>query len=109
MATRTRTPKTTAEIKAALAAAKRKVATLEQRAYEGELTELIKSAHFATDYAVVKKSLPSVGDTAILSAIAKAVGAKRIQVTQAAPAPRKPKGTGLVAKSASTAAKKTTK
>lgn len=100
MATRTRTPKTTAEIKAALAVAKRKVATLEQRAYEGELTELIKSAHFATDYAVVKKSLPSVGDTAILSAIAKAVGAKRMQITQAAAVKRKPKATDAPAKKA---------
>jgi phosphohistidine phosphatase SixA len=109
MATGTRTPKTTAEIKVALAAAKKKVAMLEQKAYEGELTELIKAAHFVADYAAVKKSLPSVGDTAILSAIAKAVGAKRIQITQSAPAKRKPKGTGAVAKSAGIAAKKTTK
>jgi len=100
MATRTRTPKTTAEIKAALAAAKKKVATLEQKAYEGELTELIKAAHFVADYAAVKKSLPSVGDTAILSAIAKAVGAKRMQITQSAPAKRKPKATDAPAKKA---------
>ena len=60
MATRTRTPKTTAEIKAALAAAKRKVATLEQRAYEGELTELIKAAHFVADYAAEKNHYPAL-------------------------------------------------
>ena len=70
---------------------------------------MIKAAHFVADYAAVKKSLSSISDTAILSAIAKAVGAKRIQVMQSAPIPRKPKGTGVVAKSASTAAKKTTK
>ena len=107
MATRTRTPKTTAEIKAALAAAKKKVATLEQKAYEGELTELIKAAHFVADYAAVKKSLPSVGDTAILSAIAKAVGAKRMQITQSPPATRKPKATDAPAKKA--VVKKTSK
>ena len=98
MATRTRTPKTTAEIKAALAAAKKKVATLEQRAYEGELTELIKAAHFLTDYAAVKKSLSSVSDAVILSAIAKAVGAKRMQITQTAAAKRKPKASDAPAK-----------
>jgi len=100
MATGTRTPKTTAEIKVALAAAKKKVATLEQKAYEGELTELIKAAHFATDYAALKKSLPSVGDTVILSAIAKVVGAKRMQITQTAAAKRKPKATDAPAKKA---------
>ena len=107
MVTRTRTPKTTAEIKAALAAAKKKVATLEQKAYEGELTELITAAHFVADYAAVKKSLPSVGDTAILSAIAKAVGAKRMQITQSPPAKRKPKVTDAPAKK--TVVKKTSK
>jgi len=109
MVTSKRTPKTTAEIKADLAAAKRKVAMLEQKAYEGELIELIKAAHFVTDYAAVKKSLSSVGDAVILSAIAKAVGAKRIQVTQAPPIPRKPKGTGTVIKSVNASAKKITK
>jgi len=107
MAIRTRKEKTTADIKAALAAARKKVAMLEQKAYEGELTELIKAAHFVADYAAVKKSISSVSDAVILSAIAKAVGAKRIQVTQTAPTPRKPKGTGEAAKK--TVAKKTTK
>jgi len=107
MATRKRTPKTTAEIKADLAAAKKKVAMLEQKAYEGELIELIKSAHFVADYQALKKSLTSVSDTVILSAIAKAVGIKRIQVTQTAPAKRKPKATGAAVKK--TVTKKTSK
>ena len=107
MATRTRTPKTTAEIKADLAAAKKKVAMLEQKAYEGELTELIKSAHFVADYQALKKSLTSVSDAVILSAIAKAVGAKRMQITQSPPAKRKPKATDAPAKKA--VAKKTSK
>jgi len=107
MTTKKRTPKTTAQIKVDLAAAKKKVAMLEQKAYEGELTELIKAAHFVADYTALKKSLTSVSDAVILSAIAKAVGAKRIQVTQTAPAPRKPKGSGEAVKKA--AAKKTAK
>ena len=109
MATRKRTPKTTAEIKADLAAAKKKVAMLEQKAYEGELTELIKAAHFVADYAAIKKSLSNISDTAILSAIAKAVGAKRIQVAQSAPAKRKSKATGLTVKTVAAAAKKMAK
>ena len=100
MTIRTRKEKTTADIKVALAAARKKVSMLEQKAYEGELTELIKAAHFVTDYAAVKKSLSSVSDAVILSAIAKAVGAKRMQITQSPPAKRKPKATDTPAKKA---------
>jgi hypothetical protein len=98
MVTKTRKTKTTAEIKAALAAAKKKVLALEQRAYEGELTELIKGTHFITEYSALKKSLSNISDVAVLSAIAKAVGAKRIQVTQTPPTKRTTKTAGAASK-----------
>ena len=91
--TATRKKKSIADLKADLEAAKRKVALLEQKAYQGQLSELIKSANFVADYKAVKAALDSVSDVAILTGIAKACGAKHIQITQVAPVkrPRKPK------------------
>ena len=97
-----RTPKTVEQLRADLAAAKAKVATLEQKAYKSELGELISKSHFASDYAVIKTAFKDVSDVAILMEIAKACGAKRIHITQAEPKPRttKPKASGTVAKKA---------
>jgi len=104
MATGTRKKKTAVELKAALAAAKRKVAMLEQKAYEGELIELINATPFISEYNKLKESFANITNVAILSAIAKAVGAKGIQITQAPAVKRNPKATGTT-KSAKTSAK----
>ena len=107
MAIGTRKKKTAEDLKADLAAAKAKVAALEQKAYKSELGELISKSNFAADYAAIKTTFKDVSDVAILMEIAKACGAKRIHVTQAEPKQRstKPKMAVTVAKK--TAAKKT--
>ena len=102
MVTGTRKKKTAEDLKADLAAAKAKVAALEQKAYKSELGELISKSHFASDYAVIKSAFKDVSDVAILMEIAKACGAKRIHITQAEPKPRstKPKVAGAATKKA---------
>ena len=88
MATTTRKKKTIADLKADLAAAKKKVALLEQKAYQGELIELIKSSNIASDYCAIRGKLKDVSDAAILMGIAKACGAKRMQISQLPAKPR---------------------
>ena len=61
---------------------------LEQKAYRGDLTELINASHFASDYKAIKDALTDVSDTMILMEIAKACGIKRIEVVQVAPQTR---------------------
>lgn len=109
MVTGTRKKKTAEDLKADLAAAKAKVAALEQKAYKSELGELISKSHFASDYSAIKTAFKDVSDVAILMEIAKACGAKRIHITQAEPKPRatKPKTTSTAAKKP--VAKKTAK
>ena len=104
MATATRKKKTAEDLKADLAAAKAKVAALEQKAYKSELGELIIKSHFASDYAVIKSAFKDVSDVAILMEIAAACGVKRIHITQTEPKPRatKPKVAGAVAKKITT-------
>lgn len=106
MATATRKKKTVDELKADLAAAKAKVAALEQKAYKSELSELISKSHFAADYKAIQAAFKDVSEVAILMEIAKACGAKRIHITQDEPKPRatKPKAAGAVK---TAAAKKT--
>ena len=107
MATGKRTKKTAEQLKTELAVAKAKVAALEQKAYKSELGELISKSNFVADYSVIKTAFKDVSDVAILMEIAKACGAKRINITQAEPKQRstKPKVAVTVAKK--TAAKKT--
>ncbi len=83
-------PKTSAELKQQLDAARRRVAALEQRAYAEELTELIRSTNIVADFAKIQSRLTDVKPTAILAAVASAVGLKRVEVTQTPPLPRKP-------------------
>lgn len=83
-------PKTSAELKQQLEAARKRVAALEQRAYAEELTELIRSTNIVADFAKIQSKVTDVKPTAILSAIATAAGLKRIEVTQAPPPKRKP-------------------
>jgi uncharacterized protein YciW len=102
MATATRKKKTVDDLKADLAAAKAKVAALEQKAYKSELSELIGKSHFAADYTTIKNAFKDVSEVAILMEIAKACGAKRIHITQTEPKPRatKSKMPGAVRKTA---------
>jgi hypothetical protein len=56
-------PKTSADLKAQLEAAKKRLADLEKRAYAEELSELIKSTNIVADFAKIQAltcSLPAV-------------------------------------------------
>ena len=83
-------PKTSAEMKLQLEAARKRLADLEQRAYAEELTELINSTNIVADFAKIQAKVKSIQPPAILAAIGAAVGIKRLQVAQAEPTPRKP-------------------
>lgn len=92
MATKgTRKTLTTADYKAKLEKAKLALKTLEEKAYASELEELIKKNNVVSAFNVIKANTKGVSDMAILTAIAKACGVKRVVVTQTEPKPRKPK------------------
>ena len=83
-------PKTSAELKQQLEAARKRLADLEQRAYAEELTELINSTNIVADFAKIQAQIKSIQPPAILAAIGAAVGIKRLVVTQTDPTPRAP-------------------
>jgi hypothetical protein len=83
-------PKTSAELKQQLEAAKKRLADLEKRAYAEELTELIKSTNIVADFAKIQARVTDIKPIAILAAIGVAVGIKRLEVAQAEPKPRTP-------------------
>ena len=83
-------PRTSADLKLQLAAARLKLADLEKRAYAEELSELIASTSIKDDFARIKAQVKDIKPEAILAAIGEIVGIKRLQITQAEPKPRKP-------------------
>ena len=83
-------PKTSAELKAQLEEAKKRLADLEKRAYAEELTELIGATNIVADFAKIKARVTDIKDVAILAAVGAAVGIKRLEVKQAEPPKRKP-------------------
>jgi hypothetical protein len=82
-------PKSAAELREQLAAAKKRLAELEQRAYAEELNELIRSTNIVSDFAKIQGRVTDIKPVTILSAVANAVGIRRLTITQAAPTPRK--------------------
>ena len=83
-------PKTSADLKAQLETAKKRLKELEQRAYAEELTEMIAATNIVADFAKIQARVTDIKPTAILRAIGVAVGIKRLEVAQAEPKPRKP-------------------
>lgn len=81
-AKRTRKTLSAAEMKAKLEKAKAAVAALEQRAYAGELEEAVKKANIVATFNTIKNNVKGAKDIAILAAIGKAAGIKRLEVTQ---------------------------
>ena len=86
-------PKTSADLKSQLEAAKKRLADLEKRAYAEELSELIKSTNIVADFAKIQARVTDIKDVAILAAIGTAIGIKRLEVKQAEPPKRKPADT----------------
>jgi hypothetical protein len=91
MATATRKKKTAADLKADLEAAKRKLAELETKAYEGELIEAVSKSTIVAEFSKIKASYKDIGAVNILQAIGKAVKIPRVVVTQTEPKPRNTK------------------
>jgi hypothetical protein len=89
MATKgTRKALTAEDLKNKLAKAKAAIATLEQRAYAGEIEEIVKRSKINESFALIKDKVKGATDIAILAAIGKAVGIKRLSITQTEPKPR---------------------
>ena len=83
-------PKTSADLKAQLETAKKRLKELEQRAYAEELTELIKATNIVADFAKIQARVKDIKEVAILAAVGAAVGIKRLEIKQAEPPKRKP-------------------
>jgi hypothetical protein len=81
------------KIKADLEAARKKVQQLEQKAYAVEINEQIAKANIIASFNSIKEKLKAnkVSDIVILTAIATAVGIKRVEITQKHAAKRTPK------------------
>jgi hypothetical protein len=86
-----RKTKTAAELKAELEKAKAAVAALEQKAYAGELEEAVAATKIVAEFKAIQERFNGVSEVAILAAIGKAVGIKRLSVTQTEPKPRAPR------------------
>lgn len=83
MATKaTRKKLTASDYKAKLEKAKAALKALEAKAYESELDTLIKSQNIVSAFNVIKSNTKDISDIAILTAIGKAVGIKRLVITQ---------------------------
>jgi hypothetical protein len=91
MATRQRTVKTAAELKAEIEKKRREIAELEQKAYASELDEAVKNLNAAKVFADIKAQVKGASDVAILAAIGKAAKVKRLEITQKDAIPRKKK------------------
>ena len=91
MATTTRTKKTAQDLKKELAAAEKKLEQLKQRAYSEEIEELVVKHNIVTSFEAVRAGVKEASDIAILAAIGKAVGIKRLIVAQADVKERKKK------------------
>jgi hypothetical protein len=89
MATTTRKKKTAADLKADLEAAKRKLAALEAKAYEGELTEAVNKSAIVAEFNKIKTRYKDISAVNILQAIGKAVKIPRVVVTQTEPKSRR--------------------
>ena len=87
----TRAPRKTMgtdDYKAKLEKAKAALKALEEKAYASELEELIKKQNIVSSFKVIQANTKAISDVAILAAIGKAVGIKRLVVTQADAKPR---------------------
>ena len=78
----------TDDYKAKLEKAKAALKVLEEKAYASELEELIKKQNIVSSFKVIQANTKGISDVAILTAIGKAVGIKRLVVSQAEAKPR---------------------
>ena len=88
MASRQRRTKSASDLKHELELARRKLATLEARAYEGELSEAIANSTIVSEFNQIHSRYKNIGAISILQAIGKAIKIPRLVVTQAEPKAR---------------------
>lgn len=67
--------------------AKIALTALEEKAYASELEELIKKQNIVSSFKVIQSNVREISDVAILTAIGKAVGIKRLVITTTGPRP----------------------
>ena len=73
-------PKTSADLKAQLEAAKKRLADLEKRAYAEELTELINATNIVADFAKIQVKVTDIKPAVILSSICTLIGFKFLKL-----------------------------
>lgn len=88
---KTRTYKTPEDYKNDLEKAKLLVKILEEKAYASELEVLIKQQNIVSSFNVIKANTKGISEIQILTAIGKAVGIKRLVVSQTPALVRQPK------------------
>ena len=88
MATAIRNKKTAAQLKTDLEKAKKRVAALEAKAYDGELAEAIAASNIVSEFDKIKAKYKDIPPVNILQAVGKAVKIARVVVTQSEPQKR---------------------
>ena len=88
MATGTRKKKTAADHKAELEKLRQKMAEIEAKAYEGELTEAIAESGIVDEFNKIKNNHKHIAPIHILQAIGKATKSPRLVITQSEPQKR---------------------
>mgnify|MGYP000137747961 CR=1 FL=1 len=87
----TRKKKTAADHKAELEKLRQRIATVEAKAYEGELAEAIAASTIVSQFNEIKARYKDIAPTNILQAIGKAAKIPRVVVTQSEPQKRSSK------------------
>lgn len=102
---------TAQELEAKMQKMRATLAALEQRTYSTQLQTAIDNSNVVAAIQSVKSSVTKATDVAIISAIAKAAGFKRLEITQKPVAPRTPakKEPSAKVKSTSSSSKKPAK
>ena len=83
-----RKKKTAADHKAELEKLRQRIATVEAKAYEGELAEAIAASNIVSEFNEIKTRYKDIAPVHILQAIGKAAKIPRVVVTQSEPQKR---------------------
>jgi len=75
------------DYQAKLEKAKVALTALEEKAFASKLDELIKKQNIVSSFKVIQANVREISDVAILTAIGKAVGIKRLVITTTSPRP----------------------
>jgi hypothetical protein len=84
----TKTKRAPVDIKKQLEATKRKLASLEEKLYASTIDEMIVKQNIVSSFKVIKANVADASDITILAAIGRAVGIKRLKITQEESKPR---------------------